>query len=325
MNEQPKITVIVAIYKVEKYIRKCIESILNQTYRNLEVILVNDGSPDNSLSICEEYAAKDSRVVVLTKENGGQSTARNYALDRCHGDYIGFIDGDDWIESQMYEVMLKAAVDFEADIIQCACVLHNNGSQRKDVPNRQVKVYSGEEAVRDLLSPSFAEINTSVCNKLFKREAIGTIRFTPVRAFEDDEFNVRTLAVSKKVVCIPEWLYDYNQHEGSTMTNSFNINKVALVTIQRNITDFVENNIPDLYPQCEKVLLSKELYTLANLVKYKSVDKDGAGFNYVFRGMLRRYKSYMSNNLIGQSKRLILFAIKSFPLFIIKPVLKLLA
>ena len=95
------ISIIVAIYKVEEYLPKCIESILNQAYKNIELILVNDGSPDNSLEICNEYVIKDARVRVINKDNGGQATARNKALDIANGDYIGFVDGDDWIVSNV--------------------------------------------------------------------------------------------------------------------------------------------------------------------------------------------------------------------------------
>lgn len=322
MNDHPLISVIIAIYNVEKYLRKCLDSVINQSYKNLEIILVNDGSPDSSIRICEEYAAKDNRVVVLSKENGGQSTARNFALDRCRGEYVGFIDGDDWIEPNMYERMLKAIQQNEADIVQCGCLIHNNGVQHKDVDSRCFKSYTGVEAVKDLLKPSFAEINTSVCNKLFSRAIIGDIRFTPVRAFEDDEFNVRTLAISRNVVCIAEWLYDYNQHEGSTMTNSFNINKIALVTIQRNITDYIEQTIPELYLYCQKSLFSKELFTLANLLKYKQIDKDGSHAHKLYCDIMSDYNLFMHNELIGV-KRLLLVLIKYMPSCVWQKILKL--
>lgn len=113
------ISVIVAIYKVEAFLPKCIESILNQTYRNFELILVNDGSPDNSLNICNKYVSRDSRIKVLSKENGGQSTARNYALDVAKGEYIGFIDGDDWVEPEMYQTLYDVLIREKADIAQC--------------------------------------------------------------------------------------------------------------------------------------------------------------------------------------------------------------
>ena len=102
LNREPKISVIVPVYKVEPYLRKCLDSIINQTYRNLQIILVDDGSPDNCGAICDEYASKDSRIEVIHEENGGVSAARNAGLKLAAGDYIGWVDSDDWIEPDMY-------------------------------------------------------------------------------------------------------------------------------------------------------------------------------------------------------------------------------
>ena len=110
MNSNPKISVIVPVYKVEKYLDKCVESIVNQTYKNLEIILVDDGSPDNCPAMCDEWAEKDERIRVIHKENGGLADARNAGMDIATGDYIGFVDSDDWIEPNMYEVLLKNAL-----------------------------------------------------------------------------------------------------------------------------------------------------------------------------------------------------------------------
>ena len=120
-----KISVIVPVYKVEPYLRRCVDSILAQTHKNLEVILVDDGSPDGCPAICDEYAAKDSRVKVIHKENGGVSSARNAGLDTATGDYIGFVDSDDWIEPDMYEDLLGALKETEADFSMCGFALLN--------------------------------------------------------------------------------------------------------------------------------------------------------------------------------------------------------
>ena len=115
MNLTPKISVIVPVYNVEKYLRKCIDSLTNQTLKDIEIILVNDGSTDNSGSIIDEYAKQDKRVIAIHKENGGQSSARNMGLDIAKGKYVGFIDSDDWIELDMYENMYLALVKGNAD------------------------------------------------------------------------------------------------------------------------------------------------------------------------------------------------------------------
>lgn len=118
----PQISVIVPVYKAEKFIERCVNSILNQTYQDIEVILVDDGSPDACPQICDEYAIRDSRVKVIHKENGGVSTARNAGLDMARGDYIAFVDSDDYLEPCMYEKMMKKALEYECDIVMCDCV-----------------------------------------------------------------------------------------------------------------------------------------------------------------------------------------------------------
>lgn len=114
---KPKISIIVPVYKAEPYLRKCIDSILNQTFKDFELILVDDGSPDRCGEICDEYALKDSRIKIIHKENSGRSSARNVGLDIAQGEYIGFVDSDDWIEPDMYEVLYSKAKIESADII----------------------------------------------------------------------------------------------------------------------------------------------------------------------------------------------------------------
>ena len=120
MNSQPKISVIVPVYKVEKFLDRCVESIVGQTYENLEIILVDDGSPDNCPSMCDKWAEKDSRIKVIHKENGGVSSARNAALDAATGDFIGFVDSDDWIEPDMYESLMMRIDETGKDIAVCS-------------------------------------------------------------------------------------------------------------------------------------------------------------------------------------------------------------
>ena len=116
-NRVPKVSIIVPVYKVEKYLRKCIDSIINQTLKDIEIILVDDGSPDNCGKICDEYAAKDTRIKVIHKENGGLSSARNAGMEVAEGEYIGFVDSDDWIESDMYMTLWQKAKDINADLV----------------------------------------------------------------------------------------------------------------------------------------------------------------------------------------------------------------
>ena len=118
MNE-PLVSVIVPVYKVEKYLDKCVESIVGQTYKNLEIILVDDGSPDNCPAMCDKWADRDSRIKVIHKQNGGVSSARNAGIDAVQGEFIGFVDSDDWLEPDMYDCLVKNALEYNADISRC--------------------------------------------------------------------------------------------------------------------------------------------------------------------------------------------------------------
>ena len=247
MNEA-KISVIVAAYNVEQYLHKCIDSILAQTYKNIELILVDDGSPDNSGAICEEYAQKDSRIKVIHKQNGGQATARNVALGVATGDYIGFIDGDDWIEPEMYMRLIETLKKEDADIVQCGWYkVEPTGDKECPYSNCFKEVYTGNKGLDELINSKGGHLNTSVCCKLFKGDLARQVHFSPVRAYEDDEYIFKTVAAAKKVVCIDTPYYNYLNRVGSTMTAKFNLNKIALVTIQRNICELLKTRYPERY------------------------------------------------------------------------------
>lgn len=300
---QPLISVIVAIYNVEEYLPKCIESILNQTYKNIELILVIDGSPDNSLNICNQYAEKDGRIKVIEKENGGQATARNKALDIAMGDYIGFIDGDDWIEPEMYQTLYEVASNESADVVQCGWYkVDPDGRKVCPYPNEYKKVLSSDEALESLIDFPEFPLNTSVCSKLFKSEVAQHFRFSPVRAYEDDEYIFKTVSYANKIVCLNTPLYDYLNRENSTMTAKFNMNKIALVTIQKNICDYLRMRYPKGLPKVLKVLCSKQFYILSCLLANPQLDGASAMAKKIESDILSSYDEYVQNPAMGINK-----------------------
>lgn len=139
------LSIIVPVYNVKSYLKKCVESIINQTYTNLQIILVDDGSTDGSQDICDEFAQRDSRIVVIHKENGGQSTARNVGMDRAKGVYIAFVDSDDWLEPNMYEALISQLEKHEADIVACS-FYECKGDEKKAVgDSKNIRVIDTEE------------------------------------------------------------------------------------------------------------------------------------------------------------------------------------
>ena len=319
---RPLISIIVAIYNVEEFLPKCIESIQNQTYANFELILVVDGSPDNSLQICNEYASMDNRIKVVCKDNGGQATARNAGLDRARGCYIGFVDGDDWIEPEMYQSLYELIRNENADIAQCGWyTVDRKGNKTCNTDLPSIEKYTSFEALEMLISSSGGHLNTSVCSKLFSKRIIGDLRFSPVRAYEDDEFVFKTVSNAHKIVCVSTPLYNYFCRPNSTMTADFNMNKLALVTIQKSICELVRQCYPQRFHETQKILCSKQFYILERLLKYKKTIPGAKEESEKLQAdILKSQKEYMSNPSMGLNK-IMLVLMKYFPAFIWQTVL----
>lgn len=218
------ISVIVPFYKVEQYLHRCIDSILAQTYRDLEIILVDDGSPDNCGLICDEYASKDSRIKVIHKTNGGVSSARNAGLDAASGDYIAFVDSDDYLMPNMYEILLETLLSKEADIAICNYQWGNSIC----VDSYEVFEYTGEEAILKAFSQNRegSGISISPFDKLFTSKCFKSTRFrTDLHVAEDIECISRVLFESKKVVKLDCTLYIYSQAGTSLIRSPYSREK----------------------------------------------------------------------------------------------------
>lgn len=214
--EGAKISVIVPVYKVEPYLRKCLDSIVNQTHQNLEIILVDDGSPDNCGAICEEYAARDDRIRVIHKENGGVSSARNVGLDIAEGDWIGFVDPDDWIELDMFEYLWKNAEEHEADVV--ACGMRKTGAGVSlTFQYKETQIFDREQALRELLGNT--NMLPSCCGKLAKGTMWKDLRFSEFQIGEDLLAMGQLLDRADKVICLPEIKYNYLTRPESALTD----------------------------------------------------------------------------------------------------------
>ena len=219
MKERPLISVIVPIYQVEKYLEQCLDSILNQTYRQLEIILVDDGSPDRCGEICDRYASQDSRIQVIHQTNQGLSAARNAGMDIATGEYISFIDSDDYIDSHFYEKMEQGFQDYpEAPIITCLAYRDEEGfiTPHTHKNTNQPEFHSTLTFCEDCI---LGKMSVVVWNKLFCSELLKSIRFRVGRNFEDFLFLHDLSPILKKysgeVVTIPNYLYYYRIRQGS--------------------------------------------------------------------------------------------------------------
>ena len=238
----PSISIIVPVYNVEPYLRRCVNSIINQTYKNLDIILVDDGSTDHSGEICDEYAAKDNRIKVIHRENGGLSAARNTGLSISKGEYVYFVDSDDYIEIETCEIALNCAIKHQADIV---CF-----GYREIYPSGQVKTFvmgsSGimeKPAIIGALVLGERGLRDYVWNKMFSKRLFENIRFPVGRTFEDIFVMHRLFDSAHIIYIITNILYNYNRRDGSITSNGIVVHDLLYVMNER--LEFLNYSYPE--------------------------------------------------------------------------------
>lgn len=264
MNNRPLLSIIVPVYNAEPYLRDSVGSILAQTYDNFEIVMVDDGSTDGSLALCEELASEDKRIRVFHKENGGVASARNFGLDKISGDYIGWVDSDDIVSPIMYETMMSFAIEHNADIVQCFHTRETAKLITQFSDDIKIEILNSIESLKRIYRSHYTN-SLSLCTKVYKREVFDGIRFTEGTAFEDDEIVPRLVERGQKNVFFDEPMYCYVKHENSIITAPKVKNIMALTsTLEKRMQHFKT--------------LDSELYTLSQknffwYIRYKSFEK----------------------------------------------------
>ena len=268
MNQPELISIIVPVYKVEKYLDKCVESIVEQTYKNLEIILVDDGSPDNCPVMCDEWAQKDSRIKVIHKENGGLSSARNAGLDACTGDYIGFVDSDDWIEPDMYEYLLDIGMKNNADVSRCGFIIETEifDGTVDSKNDSELRVLSGDELIIELVNGDYNE--GIMCNKLYKRRLFDSVRFKEGIIIEDCLANYYIYKQQITLVSSFAVKYHYLQRGDSITGTAFSEKSFDILKVHNEITNSEINN-PATYPYCLKTYIRYNIIYLRTCIAYE--------------------------------------------------------
>ena len=217
------ISVIVPVYNVDKYLDRCINSILKQTYSNLEILLIDDGSTDSSGLICDEYASKYENIIVYHKKNGGISSARNYGLDKINDNtkYIAFVDSDDFLHPQMYEILYDNLIENECDIAVCNLEKTNSEKIIEYISN-DIKILKKEEYMNQYFDDSYR--SNVVWNKLYKKECLYRVRFKEGKIYEDIIYSSEIICNAKKIVINESKLYYYYQRKGSILNGALNPN-----------------------------------------------------------------------------------------------------
>ena len=280
-----KISVIVPVYNVEQYLERCVDSIINQTYTNLEIILVNDGSTDNSGKLCDELAKKDERIRVIHKENGGLSDARNRGIDESESDLVGFIDSDDYIDSDMYEVLLKNLNDTDADLSMCALYDVYNNTPEAQVTNKETWKLSSEQAIKMVMEAKI--LSVTAVNKLYRKSLFTDLNFEVGKIAEDAFIMIKLLDKCEKIVATNEKKYYYVHRENSITTQKFS-------TKFLNVIEAYEQNsniILEKYPKLKDVA-----QTRMNWAYFYVLDRLLLDDNYNDKELENKLISYLKNH-----------------------------
>ena len=298
-----KVSVIIPVYKVEEYLPKCLESLINQTLKDIEIIVVNDGSPDNSEKIIKEYSKKDKRVVYIKKENGGQGSARNLGLKKARGEYISFIDSDDWIDNDMLESMYNKAKENASDIVMCG---YKNVSS-KGIEEVFIDKNIEKEFKNNSLNKFF--LTAMVWDKIYKKEFLinSKIEFIEDKVwYEDLEYSVTLISLTDKIDFVNKPFYNYLIREQSTMRNTNIIKNLDLIIIFDGIIDFYKNNnlYDKYYEELEFIAIDHFSSGMIRVIKSKGNIKDKRAVLKEYDKYLRKHFYNLKNNkyLINFSK-----------------------
>lgn len=268
MQQDQLISVIVPVYNVEKYLVRCIDSLLEQSYKNLEIILVDDGATDQSGKICDEYALKDTRIKVIHKANGGLSDARNCGLDIASGALIGFVDSDDYIAPYMYENLVKTLHDTQADLAICR-YKRFKGEKCTDAIEHIADIKQMDTAkALDYIYSADGEVFTVAWNKLYKREVIADIRY-PVKKVNEDEFTTyKFIANAKKIAYTSEILYFYFHNDNSITTKkNYLSNKDIYEALDERIEYLSQRGFAQLECKIQKQYLDRIIWRNKTLLQ----------------------------------------------------------
>lgn len=240
-----KVTVVVPVYNVEKYLIRCIESLINQTLKEIEIILVNDGSKDKSGKICEKYALKYKNIKVIHQLNKGLSGARNTGIKIAQGEYVGFVDSDDYVEKDMFELLYTQAKRNECEISCCGTkIIYENGVEKIITKQSGEKIFSTKEALDNYFFSDSIDVISG--NKIYKKELFNKILFPEGKIYEDMATIYKYIKNSNKIYFNSLAKYNYCKRENSISNNNFNEKTLDLIKYCDEICDYIEKRYPNL-------------------------------------------------------------------------------
>lgn len=295
-NNKILVSIIVPVYNVRNYIEKCLESLVNQTLKNIEIIVVNDGSPDDSQVIIDQYTQKYPNLIKsYIKENGGLSDARNYGMKKATGDYIAFVDSDDYVDNTMYQKLYDKAISGNFDLVVCDLNYVYPDSIRPCSSNIKADIVSKED-IKSIMT----NIYPSAWNKLYKRNLLDNISFKKGVWWEDVEFIYRLLPSVNSIGVVKENLYQYVQRDGA-ITGTFNDKIYHYIDNWNGVIDFYKkNNLFDEYKQELEYSYVRYLYAtmIKSLLKWKNKEKYDIGVDWAIQNVNEQFPNYKKNKYI---------------------------
>lgn len=262
------ISIIVPVYNVEDYLKECLNSIINQTYKNLEILLIDDGSSDKSGEICDEYAKNDSRIKVFHKQNGGQSSARNLGLDKSKGDFISFVDSDDVLGENFIQKLYDMASKFQTKMSMISFQAFSQNRLNTDIAqaNSSEKILSSKELLKAICT---AYLSFSPCIFLYKRDIFDDLRFPEGRIYEDIFISFDVIHKAQNIAYSDAKHYFYRIREGSTVHSFSQKNLIAVDSVQR-FTNLIKQNYKELTNEANYALCSSMFDTSIGILRSKS-------------------------------------------------------
>ncbi|MCR5485110.1 MAG: glycosyltransferase [Clostridiales bacterium] len=304
---------IIPVYNEERYLEECLDSVVGQTYGDLDIIIVDDGSTDRSGDICDRYAESDERVSVIHKENGGLSSARNAGLDAAKGEYLAFIDSDDYIAKDMIENMLDVLKRHDADIVKCNFVRVREGKPSSDCSDDTgaETVYSSKEAVKSFLTEKYSRkkaFAVSACNALYKTETVKDIRFPEGLLYEDGFYSPVAFLAAETLVHVDRTFYYYRASPDSITARG--VTEKSLESLDD--WEFIYNRIYEKYPETAFLAvprwIRRFLQIYDNLLKNDEIDRSGKWKRHIVEKIRENRVLFLSAADETQAKKLKLLA-----------------
>ena len=301
------ISIIVPVYNVEKYLKKCVDSIVNQTYKNLEIILVDDGATDNSGKICDELVELDNRIKVYHKKNGGLSDARNYGVERATGDYIGFVDSDDYINAEMYEKLYEAIKKENVDVAECNLKIVYPEKKELFTDEKYYQICNKQEYLEEYLK--IEKIFGSACVRLTRADIAKKLKFPVGKLYEDTYYAYDLIGIVDKYVIMDNPYYNYLMRENSITNAKFNPRIFDLIEIVEKFHTNVYKNYPSLKEaaDCRKMYA---YFSVLNSILLEEDFKNNSFYKQIIDYFKEEYTKLLRNKYITRNRKLSILLIK---------------